>query len=218
MGRMTRPPRVFVSASAVGYYGIHGDEVIDEHGKPTSVFQSRLCQEWEECAKAAESLGARVVRVRIGLVLGRDGGALPQLASGIKVGFGAVLGSGAQWMSWIHIEDLVRLFEFALDTPSVRSVLNGVSNRPVTHREFQRVLASKLHRPLWLRVPTLLLQTLLGEMSQLLVDGQRVIPSRATELGFRFRYPDVRSALESLYEAAPTIGSAKQFTKPGTEP
>jgi uncharacterized protein (TIGR01777 family) len=199
MGRMTRPPRVFVTASAIGYYGIHGDEVIDEHGKPANIFQSRLCQEWEESAQAAEELGARVVRMRIGLVLGREGGALPQLALGVKLGFGAVLGEGRQWMSWIHIDDLVRMFEFALDTPSVRSALNAVSNKPVTHREFQHVLAATLRRPLWLRVPGVFLRVLLGEMAQLLVDGQRVVPSRATELGFRFRHPDVRSALSNLY-------------------
>jgi uncharacterized protein (TIGR01777 family) len=197
-GRVTRPPRVFITASAVGYYGVRGDEVIDERGPPSSIFQSTLCQEWEAASEGADSLGARLVRVRIGLVLGRNGGALPQLASAVRFGLGAVLGSGRQWVSWIHIDDLVRLFEFALDTPAVRGALNAVATNPVTHLEFQRGIASALRRPLWLRVPAIVLRATLGEMAQLLVDGQRVVPNRATALGFRFRHPDVRRALMSL--------------------
>jgi len=197
-GRVARPPRVFVTASAVGYYGVGGDEFIDEHGPAASIFQSMLCQEWEAASEGVESLGARLVKLRIGLVLGRNGGALPQLAGAVRFGLGAVLGSGRQWVSWIHIDDLVRLFEFALDNPAVRGPLNAVATKPVTHLEFQRGIASALGRPLWLRVPALVLRATLGEMAQLLVDGQRVAANRATALGFRFRYPDVRRALMSL--------------------
>jgi uncharacterized protein (TIGR01777 family) len=196
--RIARPPRVFVTASAVGYYGVRGDEVIDEQGHAASIFQSALCQEWEAAAEGADSLGARLVKLRIGLVLGRNGGALPQLAAAARFGLGAVLGTGRQWVSWIHIDDLIRLVEFALDTPAVRGALNAVATDPVTHLEFQRGIASALRRPLWLRVPAIVLRTALGEMAQLLVDGQRVVSNRATALGFRFRYPDVRRALMSL--------------------
>ena len=198
MGRLTRPARVLISASAIGFYGVRGNEWLDEHSKPTSDFQSLLCQQWESTAVAAEELGARVVRVRIGFVLGRDGGALPQLLLPIRLWAGALLGSGTQWVSWIHITDLIRLFEFALDTPEVRGPVNAVAPMAVTHAQFQRALGTTLHRPVWLRIPAFVLRTLLGEMSQLLVDGQHVVPRRAVEAGFTFRFRQVSGALADL--------------------
>jgi uncharacterized protein (TIGR01777 family) len=198
MSRLEHPPRVLLSASAVGYYGIRGDEPVDEGGCPSAVFQSRLCQQWEAEADAAKALGARVVKLRMGLVLGNDGGALPTLARPFKLGLGAVLGSGRQWVSWIHIDDLVRLIEFALDTPTVRGILNGVAPVPVTHREMQRAIAAALERPLLLRIPEFALRACLGEMAQLLVDGQRVIPNRVVALGFRYRHPRITETLTSL--------------------
>lgn len=198
MARLTAPVRVFVSASAIGFYGVSGDQPIDEQGRPHAIFQSQLCQEWEAAARAAARLGARLVRVRIGLVLGNDGGALPQLLRPIRLGLGAILGSGAQWVSWIHIDDLIRLFEFVIDTPRASGAVNAVSPEPVAHREFQQALARQLRRPLWLRAPALVLRALLGEMAQLLVDGQRVIPTRVMALGFNFRYRRIRDALTAL--------------------
>ncbi|HEY0747153.1 MAG TPA: TIGR01777 family oxidoreductase [Steroidobacteraceae bacterium] len=200
MSRLTTPVRVFVSASAIGFYGVGGDELIDERSRPTSIFQSQLCQDWEAAARAAARLGARLVRVRIGLVLGNDGGALRQMLIPIRLGLGAVIGSGAQWVSWIHVDDLVRLLEFSIDTPRVSGALNAVSPHPVTHRQFQEALAHELRRPLWLRVPALALRAALGEMSQLLVDGQRVVPSRATALGFKFRHRRIQEALSDLLD------------------
>lgn len=198
MARLANPVRVFVSASAIGFYGVGGEQVIDEQGGPSSIFQSRLCQDWEAAAQVAARLGARLVRVRIGLVLGMDGGALPQLLMPIRMGLGAILGNGAQWVSWIHIDDLIRLFEFAIDTPRVSGALNAVSPEPVTHRQFQHALAQQLRRPLWLRAPSLVIRALLGEMAQLLVDGQRVVPARAAALGFKFRYRRLQDALAVL--------------------
>lgn len=198
MGRLARPPRVFVSASAIGYYGVRGDEWIDENGTPGPVFQSVLCQEWEAAAVSAENVGARVVRLRIGLVLGRDGGALPQFVTPVRFCLGAVLGSGKQWVSWIHIDDLVRLFEFALDTPAVRGPLNAVAPMAVTQLQFQRGIAASLHRPLWLRIPAFVPRIVLGEMAQLFVDGQHVVPRRAVEAGFTFRFRQLTVALENL--------------------
>jgi predicted DCC family thiol-disulfide oxidoreductase YuxK len=131
-------------------------------------------------------------------VLANDGGALPHFLRPIRLGLGAVLGSGAQWVSWIHIEDLVRLLEFAIDTPRASGALNAVSPNPVTHRQFQEALAQQTRRPLWLRVPAFVLRVGLGEMAQLLVDGQRVVPTRATALGFEFRYRRIRDALRML--------------------
>ena len=207
-GRLTNPPRVFVSASAIGSYGVQGDEELDEGSPPSLIFQSRLCQEWEAAAEAASVLGIRVVRLRIGLVMGSDGGSLPQLARPHRFGLGAVLGSGKQWMSWIHAEDLIRLFLFVLDTPAARGAVNAVSPAPLTHSQMQHTLASVLHRPLWLRVPAFALRAALGEMAQLLLDGQRVVPERAVGLGFEFRYPHAKAALTHLLRGPREVPAA----------
>jgi uncharacterized protein (TIGR01777 family) len=196
--RLERPPRVFVSASAIGYYGVRGDQRLDEQSAPQPIFQSELCQRWEEATMAAEGIGARVVRMRFGLVFGRDGGALPSLTLPVRLGLGAILGTGKQWVSWIHIDDLTRLIEFALDKPSVRGAVNAVSPSAVTHLQLQHALARALHRPMWMRVPAFVVRTVLGEMSQLLIDGQRVVPRRALATGFVFRHPDLREALDHL--------------------
>jgi len=198
--RLTHTPQTLISASAIGFYGVRGDEVLDEQDSGQNIFQAQLCRDWEAAAAAAETLGVRVVKLRFGLVLGRDGGALPQLARPVRLGLGSVLGSGRQWVSWIHIEDLVRLIVFALETPSLRGVLNAVAPDPETHRTFQATLAARLHRPLWFRVPATPVRVVLGEMAQLLVDGQRVVPVRAQALGFRFRFPGLASALRDLLD------------------
>src|SRR6185437_785313 len=196
--RLARPPRVFITASAIGYYGLGGDTALDENSPSRPIFQSRLCQEWEETAAAAEHVVARVVKMRIGLVLGQDGGALPQLVRPVRMGFGAVLGAGTQWVSWIHIDDLVRLFEFTLDTPILRGALNAVSPAAATHAQMQRLIAKTLRRPMWLRIPAFMVRAALGEMSQLLVDGQHVIPARASGAGFTFKHPNLGEALVDL--------------------
>jgi uncharacterized protein (TIGR01777 family) len=203
MGRLSHPVSTFISGSAVGFYGIHADEIIDEDAGPANLFQSQLCQQWEATARFAASAGARLVLLRTGLVLGRDGGALPQLARPVRLGIGAVLGSGKQWMSWIHIADLIGLIEFALDRPEVEGAVNAVSPAPATHREFQQQLGKTLRRPIWLWAPAGLLRIALGEMAQLLVDGQRVVPARATTLGFTFRYSTLAKALDDLLQRAP---------------
>lgn len=200
-GRLSQPPRVFVSGSAIGYYGLGGGEPFDESAPSQPIFQSRLCQEWEATAQAAEGTGARVVRIRTGLVLGCDGGALPQLALPVRLGLGAVLGDGKQWVSWIHIDDLVRLFEFAIDTPACKGALNAASPAAATHAQMQRLLAKTLHRPLWMRIPASLVRAGLGEMSQLLVDGQRVAPMKALTSGFVFKHPNLGEALQHLLAA-----------------
>jgi uncharacterized protein (TIGR01777 family) len=196
--RLERRPRVLVSASAIGNYGIRGDEPLDEQAAPQPIFQSMLCQQWEQAAAAAERLGIRSVALRFGLVLGRDGGALPALARPVSMGLGAVIGTGRQWLSWIHIDDAVRLIEFCLDSPALRGAVNAVAPEAVTHRTFQQQLAATLHRPLWLRIPGPLLRLTLGEMAQLLVDGQRVVPARASAAGFQFGYHGLAAALQHL--------------------
>lgn len=196
--RLDRTPRVLLSASAIGFYGVRGDEVLDESAQGQEIFQSQLCRDWEAAAAAAETLGVRVVRLRFGLVLGRDGGALPRLALPVRLGLGAVLGKGSQWVSWVHIEDLVRLIVFAIETPALRGPVNVVAPEPETHRTFQKVLAATHRRPLWCSIPAWPVRAGLGEMAQLLVDGQRVVPRRAAGLGFRFRFPGLASALRDL--------------------
>ncbi len=196
--RLEHRPRVLVSASAIGYYGVRGDETLDEQAIPQPIFQSTLCQQWEQAASAAERLGIRTVKLRLGLVLGRDGGALPALARPVKLGLGTIIGTGRQWMSWIHIDDTVRLIEFCLDSAALRGAVNAVAPGAVSHRAFQRQLATTLHRPLWLRIPGPLLRVAMGDMAQLLVDGQRVVPAQASAAGFQFRYHDLGTALQQL--------------------
>ena len=196
--RRTRPPRVLVTASAIGFYGPGGDEWFTETSAPQNVFQSQLCVEREAAANAAQAQGIRVVNLRIGLVLGRDGGIFQQLARPAKLGGAAAIGAGQQWMSWIHINDMLRIIERAIDDPALRGPINAVAPGPVRQREFQRALARALHRPMWLRIPALVLQLALGEMAELLVKGQRVAPRRLLDSGFDFRHATLESALRDL--------------------
>jgi uncharacterized protein (TIGR01777 family) len=201
--RLDRPPQVLVSASAIGFYGVRDNEELDERAAPQPIFQSELCQEWEAAAHAADFLGVRVVTLRLGLVLARDGGALPSLARPVRMGLGAIIGSGHQWVSWIHVDDVVRLIEFALGNRTLRGAVNAVAPAAVNHGQFQRQLAQTLHRPLWFRIPAWLLQRTLGEMAQLLVDGQRAVPLRAVAAGFVFQYLEVSTALRQLVGRSP---------------
>jgi uncharacterized protein (TIGR01777 family) len=203
--RLSRPPRVLVSGSAIGFYGARGgenaDDKCDESAAPQSQFQSELCQQWEAAADAAQSIGVRTVLLRTGLVLGTSGGALPMMALPITLFFGSRMGDGLQWMSWIHLDDVVGLIELALDRPTLSGPLNATAPKPVRHREFQRLLAKQLRRPVWLRVPAWLVHALLGEMSQLLIAGQRVLPHKSGVHGFRFKYPTLPLALAALFPA-----------------
>ncbi len=197
--RLVQAPAVLVSGSAIGFYGVRGEEECDEESPPQTRFQSDLCQQWEALAARALPLGTRVVWLRTGLVLGRSGGALPRLSLPVRLFAGATLGSGRQWMSWIHVADLVRLILFALDHPAVSGPLNGTAPEPVRHGDFQRALAAQLRRPMWMRVPAWVLRLGLGEMAELLADGQRVIPRKALALGFEFRYRTLGAALAALF-------------------
>ena len=191
-------PRVLVSASAIGFYGAGTDEWLDESSPPRPVeFQSQLCMACEAAAARGCDLGIRVVNLRFGLVLGADGGILPSLALPAKLGFGSVIGDGQQWMSWIQIDDLLRIIDLALEADDLDGAVNAVAPTPVRQREFQQALTKKLHRPLWLRTPAALLRTGLGEMSDLLVRGQRVAPRRLAARGFEFRHPTLDTALDA---------------------
>jgi uncharacterized protein (TIGR01777 family) len=189
-------PGALVSASAIGYYGPGEDEWFDESSPSRAgVFQSDLCRLRELATRPAADIGIRVVNPRIGLVLGADGGILERLALAAKFGGAAVIGDGRQWMSWIHIDDMVRVLERALEDETWNGPINAVAPDPVRQREFQRALTRALRRPLVLRIPGALLRAGLGEMAELLVKGQRVAPRRLREAGFGFRHPTLDGAL-----------------------
>lgn len=191
-------PRVFVSASAVGYYGSRGDEVLDEQASPASDFLAQVCVDWEAEARRAAELDLRVAQLRIGLVLGSDGGAMTRMLPVFKWGLGGRLGNGRQWMAWVHVDDVVGLLLFAATGDEVSGPLNAVAPNPVTNREFTRTLAHALHRPALIPAPAFGLRLALGEFSQVLLASQRVVPSAATAAGFEFQYPQLADALETV--------------------
>lgn len=197
LGRLSPRPATLISASAIGVYGTRGDKFLAEDSAPGSGFLADVCVVWERTAGIANALGIRVVILRMGIVLGHRG-ALGRMLPIFKLGAGGRLGSGRQWMSWIHIDDLTALIEFALGPRRLRGPVNATSPNPVTNAEFTRTLASTLHRPSFATVPEFALKLMLGEMASVLLDSQRVLPKAALAAGFEFRYPDLRPALEDL--------------------
>jgi len=191
-------PGVLVCASAVGIYGSRGDEILTETSAPGTGFLPRLAEDWEQAARTAEALGIRVISLRLGVVLGH-GGALAKLLLPFRLGVGGRLGSGRQWMSWIHIDDLVNLIVFALSNVTLSGAVNAVAPHPVTNAEFTRELARALHRPAIFPVPGFALKLLFGEMASMLLGGQRAIPQAALAAGFQFRYSELGSALAALF-------------------
>ena len=194
---LTQRPEALICAAAIGYYGSRGDEVLTESSAPGSGFLPEVCVAWEREAQAAEALGVRVVRVRMGLVLDAGGGALQRMLPPFRMGVGGRLGNGRQWMSWIHLEDLAALFQFAVES-QVRGPLNGVAPNPVTNSDFTRELARALGRPAVFPVPGFALRLLFGEMAEVLLASQRVTPAAAEAAGFRFRFPQLAQALAGL--------------------
>ena len=188
-------PRVLVSASAIGYYGPRGDEPLEESSLSGQGFLARTCQEWESQAQQAESLGVHVVRLRIGVVLGPDGGALSKMLPMFRVGLGGPIGSGRQWMSWIHRDDIVGLIRWALARQQVSGAVNATAPEPVTMRVFAQTLGRAVRRPAVLPAPALMLRMLLGEMAEMLVTGQRVLPTVALAHGYSFQFPQLTQAL-----------------------
>jgi uncharacterized protein (TIGR01777 family) len=198
MAKLAQRPGVLVSASAVGYYGSRGDEVLDESASPAGGFLGELCAAWEQEAQAAEALGVRVVRMRTGLVLDARGGALKRMLPPFRMGVGGKLGDGCHWMSWIHVEDLAALYRFAAENDAAHGAFNGVAPNPVTNADFTRALASAVRRPAIFPMPAFTLKLLFGEMSEILLDSQRVAPKAAESAGFRFRFPELAGALADV--------------------
>lgn len=196
--KLQKRPAVLISASAVGYYGSRGDTVQGETSPPGNDFLAEVTVAWEREAREAGKFGVRVVNPRIGVVLGRNGGALKRMLLPFKLGVGGRLGTGEQWISWIHIQDLCSLILFALDRTEVQGPVNAVSPKPVTNTSFTRALAGALHRPAIFPVPVIALKLLFGEMSQVLLEGQRVTPEAALRAGFTFRFPEIAAALQEI--------------------
>lgn len=184
-----------ICASAVGYYGPRGDEELTEDSPPGDDFLATLCVDWETAARAAEAQGLRVVNVRVGAVLDKSGGMLAKLLTPFKLCVGGPIGSGRQWVSWIHYEDLVGIILLALDNQSAKGPINGTAPNPVRNREFAKALGRALHRPAFLPTPGFALRLMLGEVAQVVLTGQRVLPKRALELGYPFKFPTIDGAL-----------------------
>jgi len=192
-------PEFLISGSAVGYYGSRGDEPLTEKSSAGAGFLAEVCREWEDEARRAESLGVRVALLRTGIVLGKGEGALAKMVRPFKFFAGGYLGSGKQWMPWIHIEDEVGLIQFLMEQKNAIGAFNGTAPNPVTMEEFCKALGSAMNRPCWAPVPAAALTLLLGEMAEMLLTGQRAVPKAAQDLGYRFRYPTVGEAFQSLH-------------------
>lgn len=188
-------PQVLVSGSAIGYYGSRGDTILAESEPPANDFLGQTAAEWEKEAIAAEDFGTRVARIRTGMVLGPNGGALQKMLLPFKLGLGGPIAGGQQWMSWIHIADLCSLIIFLLKESTVRGPFNAVSPNPVTNAEFTKALGKAVHRPAFIPVPAFAIKALYGDMAELVLGSQRVVPEAATRQGFTFDYSDIYGAL-----------------------
>lgn len=204
---LQRPPRVLISASAVGYYGHRGDDVLDESSPPGTGFLAGVCRDWEAATQPAAATGLRVVHLRLGVVLSGAGGTLARLLPLFRWGLGGVLGSGRQWMSWITAADLLRIIGRALSDESMAGPINAVAPQPVTNRQFTQILARVLHRPAVLPAPALALRLLLGEMAdELLLASTRVLPRRLQSSSYTFADAELEPALRRTLAGSRGIG------------
>jgi uncharacterized protein (TIGR01777 family) len=195
---MDRKPAVLISGSAIGFYGDRGDEKLYEESPAGRGFMSEVCQAWESESQQAKSLGMRVVEVRTGVVLSTEGGALQKILAPFKLGVGGPIGSGRQWFPWIHIDDIVGIFQHTLLVSALSGPVNGTAPEPVTNADFTKQLGRALHRPAFLPVPAFGLKMLMGEMSEVLLGSQRVFPQVALESKYEFIYPTLEPALANL--------------------
>jgi len=193
-----RKPACFLSSSAIGWYGTSETATFDERSPRGSDFMADVCTQWEDATEAAVEAGVRTCRVRAGVVLGRGGGALAKMLPFFKLGIGGPLGSGRQWTSWIHLDDLCSFYLFLLGNERALGAYNGTAPNPVTNKELSKAIGKVLRRPSALPVPEVMLRLTLGEVAKVLVTGQKVLPRRAQDAGFRFEHPDVEEALRDL--------------------
>jgi uncharacterized protein (TIGR01777 family) len=198
IARLSQRPRVLVSASAVGYYGERGDELLEESSAPADDFLAEACVAWEAEAQRAESLGVRVVQVRIGVVLGKEGGALPRMLPPFKLGLGGKLGSGRQWMPWVHVDDVVGILLHAATNEQLRGPVNATGPVAATNAMFTKALGKVLGRPTFFSVPAPVFKLMLGEFAQIVLSSQKIAPRAAVESGYRFQHENVEDALRAI--------------------
>lgn len=199
IARLTHPPKVMVSASAMGFYGDRGEEQLDETSAPGTGFLAEVCRAWESATEPAAQAGVGVIKLRFGLILSAKGGALKKMLPPFEVGAGGKIGSGRQFMSWIAIDDVVAAIRHAIGTPSLAGPVNAVSPSPVTNADFTRILARTLSRPAVMPLPAFAARLMLGEMADaLLLASARIVPRRLIESGFRFSYPELEGALRHV--------------------
>ncbi|HVF47823.1 MAG TPA: TIGR01777 family oxidoreductase [Pyrinomonadaceae bacterium] len=197
ISRLKDRPRVFVSASAIGFYGERGDEELTESSAAGDSFLANVSKEWEAESRRAEDAGIRTVLLRTGIVLSKDGGALGTMLLPFKLGVGGVVGSGKQWMSWISLDDHIEAINFAIENENLRGAVNAVSPNPVTNEEFTKTLGEILYRPTFFPLPEFAVSMLLGEMGDaLLLASTKVLPKRLMDAGFDFKYPELKAAIE----------------------
>lgn len=196
LGAMENRPAAYISASAVGYYGTSETATFTEFSPPGNDFLARVCEGWETEANRAAEHGMRVAIVRTGVALGHDGGALAQMLPPFKLGAGGIIGNGRQWISWVHVDDVVGIYLLALDGTS--GALNATTPNPVTNEQFTRALGEAVHRPTVLPMPTFALRMMLGEGARILLEGQRVLPRRTQDEGYRFAFETLSDALPAL--------------------
>jgi uncharacterized protein len=197
--RAPKKPSVFINVSAVGYYGDVPQGDATELSSPGSDFLAGVCSQWEAEAFRAEKSGVRVVTPRLGVILAKDGGALERLAMPFRFFVGGYIGTGKQWFPWVHINDVVNAFLFLLNGSNVAGPVNLAAPQPLTIKEFTRVLGEVMHRPSWTAVPSFVLRLALGEMAEMLLTGQHIIPQKLTNAGFRFEYSTARAALTDIF-------------------
>lgn len=192
-------PGVLVNASAIGFYGDVPEGELTEKSAPGNDFLARLCADWEAAAQEARQHEVRVAPVRVGVVLAKDGGALKQMLLPFKLGLGGPVGNGKQWVSWVHLDDMVNIFLTALDHPEANAPINGAAPEPLRNKAFSKCLASALHRPCLFPVPKLAVRLKFGEVADVVIGGQRVLPARLEQLGYKFQYPTCQSAMDALF-------------------
>ena len=198
IANMQQKPQLLISGSAIGYYGNQGDTRLTEQSNSVADFSQQLCADWEQAALQAEEHGVRVCLMRTGLVLGKGGGILHRMLLPFKLGLGGRIGSGQQWMSWIHLQDWIAIAETMINDHGMSGAYNATAVNPVTNQEFSKTLAETIKRPAFLPLPAFVLQTLLGEMSELVLGSQRVLPERLVEQNFQFQFTRLRHAFTDI--------------------
>lgn len=199
--KMAVPLKTFISASAAGYYGHRDDEILTEESPPSDDFLGRCCRKWEQAADTFTELGVRTVKIRTGIVLSTEGGALPSIEKPVKMGLGAPLGKGDQWVSWIHLDDVCRMYIHAIEHTAMNGSYNAAAPHPVSNATLTRTLASTLKKPLWLpNVPAFTIKAMIGQRAHLVLDSARLSDRKILQSGFKFRYPTLEEAFGDLYD------------------